>query len=384
MSDIAALHRGEYGNAPDVVASAPGGVTVVGAYTEQSEGFVLTMSIDKRVSVCASKRDDHALRFYAAHLGERKRALLTTLKYKREDRWANELKAVLWELQRNGVEPTGINFTVWSDLPAIGGLGLDAAVIAATIAACSELFALDLAAETRLAIGLEAQRQFLQRPVEIAALITALGAESSAMLLVDTRLLTYRVVPLHFSGALFAVTDSGVPPTSGQSEIEQRLTDCSESVLLLASGKSGSGTLRDVKKDLVREPDGTLPERMRRRCLHVIQENERVLEAVKHAERGDAARFGRVMVHSHTSERDQFEISCPEVDWLVKHSADTPGVYGARLTGPGFGGCTVALLDREALASYTDRLGEYERIFGFHATVWEAHAADGAQLEVQV
>lgn len=384
MSDVTALHREEYGSAPDVVASAPGGVAVLGAYTEQSEGYVLTMSIDKRVSVAASRRADSSVRFYAAHLGERKRAILSTLKYKREDRWANELKAVLSGLQRIGTELEGVSFTVWNGVPETPGLGSGAAVFAATIAACEELFSLKLTPKQRLDLGLGSWRRFLQRPAEIAALITALNAENSGLLLVDTRIREHHLIPLHFDSALFAVTDSGVPPAVDSPEIAQRLEECARSVPLLVTKRGGGSTLRDVKSETVREPDGTLPEYMRRRCLHVLEENERVQEAVGYARRGDSLRFGRVLHHSHTSQRDLFEISCPEVDWLVKRSADTPGVYGSRLTGPGFGGCTITLLEGEVLPAYEKQLNEYERIFGFHPTVWEARASDGVQLEVQV
>jgi galactokinase len=384
MSDVSALHREEYGSAPDVMASAPGGVAVIGSYTEQSEGHVLTMAIDKRVSVSASRRTDSALRFFAAHLGERKRSLLATLKYKREDRWANVPKAVVSELARIGVELSGISITIQSEIPEIPGLGYGAATIAATIAACEQLFELELDPRLRLEIGIRAQERFLQEPTEIAGLITALHAERDGLLLVDTRLKKHHVVPLHFEDTLFVVTDSGVPPAPDSPEIAQRLRDCERSVPLLLAKRGGGTTLRDVRSEAVREPDGTLSERMRRRCLHVLEEGERVQEAVRFARQGDAARFGRVMSHSHVSQRDLFEISCPEIDWLVKRSTDTPGVYGTRLTGPGFGGCTVTLVRRASFDALTKRLRDYERIFGFHPIMWEAQAAAGAQLEVQV
>jgi galactokinase len=125
---------------------------------------------------------------------------------------------------------------------------------------------------------------------------------------------------------------------------------------------------------------GTLPESMRRRCIHVVEETARVLEAEDALSRQDAASFGRILNKSHASLRNHYEISCPEVDWLVKRSLEVDGVLCSRMTGPGFGGCIASVMRKSALEEYKKRLDEYERIFGFKAAIFETDINGGSRL----
>ena len=125
---------------------------------------------------------------------------------------------------------------------------------------------------------------------------------------------------------------------------------------------------------------GLIPETTRKRCLHVVEENQRVLEAEAALRKNDVAGFGRLMNRSHESLRDQYEVSCPELDWLVKRAWETEGVYGSRMTGAGFGGCTVTLIEEKAIPEYVARLEAYERIFSFKPETFVCEAAGGARL----
>jgi galactokinase len=383
MEDIAALHRAEYGAAPRVVAKAPGGVNIVGSYTEPNQGYVLSTSINRWMTVAVSPRTDNAVRILAVHLGERKRANVTTLKYRREDRWANLPKGVLWELANRGVKVSGMNVTLHSSIPDIEGLGLHVATLSACSEAFASLYGCSFTSREVFYVARNVLDRFLEDTESMAALVTVLHARDGQLLHIDTRSLRYNTVENALNSAIFVVTDSGVPPAVSNSERKQRLDDCRTGTQAFAFGRAPR-QLREMDATEVREAEEEVPEHVRRRCLHVIEENERVLKAVDAIQHGDAVRMGRILVHSHDSQRDLYEISCPEVDWLVKRSCEVIGMFGATLTGPGFGGCTVALLEETARSPYYARLEEYERIFGFHPEVMEVGTGQCTGLATEV
>jgi galactokinase len=206
-----------------------------------------------------------------------------------------------------------------------------------------------------------------------------LGREKNA-LFIDTKYLEYRYVPLNLKNVKFLVTDSQVPQAMGDGEFYQRWEDCEKCIELLSRRRPGS-TLRDYTPRDIRESMGILPENIRRRCLHVVEENSRVKEAEEILRKnGNLSVLGKLLNRSHESLRDLFEVSCPELDWLVKRSWETEGVLGSRLTGTGFGGCTITLIREDAIPEYEKRLEEYERIFGFEAVSFICEASDGVRL----
>jgi galactokinase len=174
------------------------------------------------------------------------------------------------------------------------------------------------------------------------------------------------------------LTDSRVPRASAELELKQRADDCRRCLQYISP--RGNKTLRDVQISDLDELMGVLPESVRRRCIHVVEETSRVLEAEDALAKQDAAAFGRIMNKSHASLRNHYEISCPEVDWLVKRSLEIDGILCSRMTGPGFGGCIFSVMKQEALEEYRKRLEEYERIFGFKAQIYETSINGGLRV----
>jgi galactokinase len=199
-------------------------------------------------------------------------------------------------------------------------------------------------------------------------------------LLLDTGGFEHRYVPLHMKGAKFLITDSQIPRMGGGEDFAQRKEDYERSLELLDQRRPGA-SLKDYSPKDIRESIGILPENLRRRCLHVVEENARVKEAEEILRsRGSLAALGKILTRSHESLRDLLEVSCPEFDWLVKRSSETEGVYGARLTGAGYGRCTITLISEDAIPEYEKRLEEYERIFGFKAAVFVCEPSEGVKL----
>jgi galactokinase len=185
-------------------------------------------------------------------------------------------------------------------------------------------------------------------------------------------------VPFLDDEYLVVLTDSKVPRLNVDAELRQRSEDSRKCLALLARG--GAKTLRDFRAEEVDELMGQLPESVRRRGLHVVEEMARVAEAEEALVKGDPLAFGRTLNKSHTSLRNLYEVSCPEIDWLAKRAGEIEGILCSRLTGKGFGGCTVSVMRESSLPEYRKKLEDYERIFGFRPTIHEARVAGGLHI----
>ncbi len=378
MKDIAALHRAEFDAQPDIIAAAPGVVKFLGEQVDSSDGLVLAAAISFEVRVAISMRRDSSLRFFAADLGERKRTSLGNLKFKREDRWANYPKGVLDLLIKEGLPAKGLNFTILGDIPIGLGFASSAALGLSSAMALKEIFDLSYKGEELAELARRSEAGFLGRTVPAYDYLTAAAPAGGTASIVDLRSGRRRAVPFLDEGYLLVLTDSKVPRLSVDSELAQRDEDCRKCLQMLSKGTQR--TLRDFRPDEVDELMGILPESQRRRCLHVVEETARVFEAEDALVKGEAAVFGRAINKSHSSLRNLYEVSCPEIDWLAKRAVEIEGVLCSRLTGKGFGGCTVSVMLESSLPEYRKRLEDYERIFGFRPVIHETRVAGGLRV----
>lgn len=379
MNAIFSQHVAEYGEEPEVIAEAPGMVNLMGEHTDFHEGYVLQAGLHLSVQVAISKRSDTSLRFYSMDLNERKRTTIANLKYKREDRWANYLKGVLYEILQLGSTFKGMNFTVMGTIPKEVGLGSSAALGIATALATRRAFQLDLEDIQLVQLSYLSETAFMGRSQKITDHLTAFYARKDKAIFIDLRSLEFQHIPINFDALVLVLTESGVKQSGIQEEIEERYETCQESVDLLRD-RNNQRSLRDLTAQDLHQGMGLLPESSRRLCLHVVKENERVKEAKSLLKKGDGISFGKMMHRSHESLRDNFEVSCPEIDWLVKRASEVEGFYGSRLLGPGFGGCTISLCTHNALEEYEERLAEYEHIFGFHPVYHLIKPSRGAHI----
>ena len=365
MDEIFSHHAAEYGEEPEVIAEAPGVVNLMGEHTDFHEGYVLQMGLHLSVKVALSKRNDTSLRFYSIDLNERKRTTIANLKYKREDRWANYLKGVLYEILQLGSSFKGMNISIMGTIPKEVGLGSSAALGIAIAMATRTAFQLELQDIQLVQLAYLSETAFIGKREKITDQLSTFYAKEGKAVFVDLRSLDFHFIPFGFKDLVFILTESGVKQTGIQDELEERYEICNDSVEQLRD-RGNQKSLRDLNNEDLQAGMGLLPEASRRLCMHVVQENERVQEAVEVLKAGDGPAFGKLMHRSHESLRDNFEVSCPEVDWLVKRASEVEGCYGSRLIGPGFGGCTLTLCHKNSLNEYQQRLDEYEHIFGFH------------------
>ncbi|MFQ3619810.1 MAG: galactokinase [Spirochaetales bacterium] len=380
MKDIASIHSEEYGNPPNIIVKAPGVITLLGQHTEATGGFALSFAIDRGIGLAMSFRKDSSLRFFAADLGERKRTTLLNLKFKKEDRWANYLKGVIQSFLEAGFSNLkGLNITIAGNLSSGIGLGASTALTTAMAVGIQSLFHVSVTQRRLIDFIHFAETTFFDKKGGYLQIIPSLLGKENQALVVDTKFLDWKYVPLQPGPVRFLITNSQVPKSIVEEELLQRWEDCDKCLSLLNQKRPGT-TLRDFTPRDIRESMGLIPESIRRRCLHIVEENHRVKEAEEMLRRNSSlVGLGKLVNRSHESLRDLFEVSCPEIDWLVKRSLETEGVLGSKLIGSGFGGCTLTLLYEHALPEYQKHLEEYERIFGFKATSFLCYPTDGAK-----
>jgi len=379
MEDIIRSHEEVYGEKPLVIASAPGRVNLIGEHTDYNDGFVMPMAIGFTVMVAVSPRKDQNLKFYAVDFDDKKRTSIPNLRYKREDRWANYPKGMINVILRKGYRVGGVNLTVKGNVPVGAGLSSSAALEIATGFAIRKLFKLDISNPELAVAARDAEDGFVGVHCGVMdQFISCLACEDHVML-IDTRTLEYRQIPLKLNTAKILVTNSNVPRALIDSEYNQRREECEKCVDLLNTRKSGSA-LRDYTVADLRDSLGLIPESTRKRCLHVVEENQRVLDAEIALKRNNFSVLGKLMNRSHESLRDLYEVTCPELDWLVKRAWETEGVYGSRMTGAGFGGCTVSIIEEGSIQLYEQRIEQYERIFSFKPEIYICKPGGGAKI----
>lgn len=379
MTDIAREHMREHGAPPEVVVSAPGVVTIMGADTEFSDGIAVGMATAQRMQVAVSRRTDNSLRFYSVLRNERKKTTIAGLRFRREDRWANHLKGVMIELARVGCPLKGTSVTIEGNVPQGIGLGCSTALGLAIALAVQELRSFELSVSQLIRCAHNAEVEFLGRPAGLLAFFVSYYAKPDTVVYIDARTLDYSHIPVRLNGARFHVTDVQIPVFPEDVEVVDRVQEMTDCVKALGNGKAGCA-LRDFSTDDLNEAMGTYSEVIRRHCMHIVAEIERVRETAAALRRRDPVQLGRLLLRSHSSLRDLYEASYPELDWLVKRSGETEGIYGAKMVGSTHSCCSLVLLDQAAHSAYTQRLEEYERIFGLTPDTFRCIPSAGVRV----
>jgi galactokinase len=383
MLDIGPIHREEYELEADrsvavAAAEAPGRFHLLGEHGEPGAGLFLSAAIDRWARVAVSLRKDSSLRFFAADLGERKRTTLINLKYKREDRWANYLKTAIQVFAEMDLPVKGLNFTLSADIPQQVGLASSSAIETAAAAALRSLFKVPINDRDMVERLSAAHASLFGVPGEPVDYLIALSARKDQFLIIDESSLQVKKIKSPLARYKILIMDSRVPRMGVAEELKLRRHDLERGLELLAQKKEGV-TFRDFATADLMESMGSLPEQIRRRSMHVVQEIRRVDDAEDAMRRKDLAALARILFHSHESLRDLYEVSCPEVDWLVKRAQEIEGAAGGRMTGEGFGGCTYAIIRGDMVEEYKKKLEDYERIFGFHPAIYEVKIATGSR-----
>jgi len=367
-----------YGIHPRLMVRAPGRVNLIGEHTDYNDGFVFPAAIDRATYVAARPREDNLVHIVALDLqDEDEFALDTPIERSAAHPWSDYVRGVAKGLLIAGHRLAGANLLITSDVPRGSGLSSSAALEVATGYAFQLLNRLNILGEELALLAQGAENTFVGVQSGIMdQFISALGRRDHALLL-DCRDLNYRPVPLP-AHAQIVVCDSHMERRLVGSAYNQRRQECGEAVRIFKQWYPKITALRDVTIAQFREHEADLPDPVRARARHVITENDRTERSAMVLQAGDVAAFGRLMNESHTSLRDDYEVSIPEMDTLVAAAQSVPGCYGSRLTGAGFGGCTVSLVERSAVERFqADVAAAYHAATGRATTIYVCRASDG-------
>jgi len=338
-----------FDRAPAIRARAPGRVNLIGEHTDYNGGFVLPIATPQQTEVALAPRTDGVVRAWSANVPDEERCLEFRLgAEKRTGRWIDYIAGVTASLREEGHAPGGFDARIESTLPLGGGLSSSASLEVAVLRAVDEAFALRLDALAIARIAHRAETGLVGAPVGVMDQMAASLADTTQALFLDTQTLAFERLPLP-DGCGLIVIHSGLTHRHAAGEYRVRRAECDEAARLL-----GVSTLREIAID--RLGSISLRSPLDRRVRHVVTENDRVLRAREALRRADAPAFGVLMNASHASMRDDFDVSTPEIDRLVELAQAEPGVFGARLTGGGFGGSIVALARREGAAAAARRI----------------------------
>jgi galactokinase len=377
--ELISAFQERYGRAPRVFR-APGRVNLIGEHTDYNDGYVLPMAIDRDTVVAIAPRHDQLLRIWSLNLNDSQDLDLENPGKGCTGRWTDYAEGIAAALASRGVLLVGADIALKSDVGIGSGLSSSAALeisLGAALAAIAEspLDGLSLALA-----GQTAEHRHVGTKCGLMDQYTSVHARKDHAILLDCRSLEARQIPLRLTPYQVVICDSRIRHALASSEYNQRQKDCQTGVQLLKSALPDIRALRDVSIGQLDASRPILSEAVYRRCKHVITENERTMQAAEALATGKMVLVGKLMSASHLSLKEDYQVSCRELDILVESAESQPGVLGARMTGGGFGGCTVNLVETNRLESFSESVSrEYQDRTGIVPEIFAARAAAGAE-----
>jgi len=360
------------------VFRAPGRVNLIGEHTDYNDGFVMPVAIDFATWVTVSPRLDRVVSVFSDKFNQQFEFNLDDVASAATGHWSDYVKGVALTLERAGFRLRGAQLSITGSVPIGSGLSSSAAIEVATGFAllANSGFPVDRMKLAKLCQL--AENEFVGMRCGIMDQFISCHGQDGKALLLDCRSLESRLLPLS-DDARLVICNTMVKHELAGSEYNQRRAECEEGVQHLARKLSGIHALRDVTEANLELHGRELSDIVYRRCRHVISENKRVLKAAAALEKGDLTDFGRLMNESHLSLRNDYEVSCPELDLMVELAQPMPGVFGGRMTGGGFGGCTINLVKAEHTEEFKSALAtSYEKATGVAPEVYVSGAAAAA------
>jgi len=356
---------------------APGRVNLIGEHTDYNDGFVMPVALNYYAWVAISPRDDQKLVVYSENLAELAEIPLGDPDPRPAGRWSDYVNGVALFLRSRGCILRGANLLIHSEVPLGSGLSssaaLEVAVAAALLGVAEQQMELIEMAKTCQ----QAENNFVGARCGIMDQFTACCARPAYGLLLDCRSLAYRHLPLPKAASL-VISNTMVKHELARGEYNTRRAQCEEAVQLLVPDRAGIRALRDIDLAFLEQEKHRLPEVVYRRCRHVVSENLRVEQAADALESGNLEQLGRLMNDSHRSLRDDFEVSCTELNLMVDLATAIDGVYGSRMTGGGFGGCTISLVRSDSVEQFRSEVtAGYERATKLRPDIYVPQAAGG-------
>lgn len=348
---------GSYFEGEGILIQSPGRVNLIGEHTDYNNGFVLPAAISKGIYLAMAVNDEAKGRFYALDKEEAFETDLSAPLKKSEKGWPNYLLGIVDRLQKHGYNlPGGFNCVFGGNVPIGAGLSSSAALEGGILYGLAKLFDWEIPPVEMAQIAQEAENKFVGVQCGIMDQFISLNGKEGHAMKLDCRSLEYEFYPFDFSDIRIVLCDTQVRRELASSEYNVRRSQCEEGVEIMQRYDSDVKSLRDVTHDFLLAHKQEFNPTVFQRCKYVIEENQRVLQACADLQNNDLESFGQRMYASHAGLRDEYEVSCKELDVLVEATQTIDGVMGARMMGGGFGGCTINLVQKDKIESFTNKI----------------------------
>ena len=360
---------------------SPGRINIIGEHTDYNDGFVLPAAIDKKMAVSIHKNGSTRLcHVTATNLDEDYEFNLEDFK-PLESGWQNFVMGVVHELQKLGAKIDGFTCQFQGDVPIGAGMSSSAALECSLSFALNELFNLGFSKNQLIHASQMAEHNFVGIKCGIMDQFASMMGKKGQAVLLDCRTLEYKHFPLELGDYQLLLLNTNVSHTLDSSEYNTRRSECETGVGIVQKEISGVTHLRDVTLDQLSNFKTKMPEVVYRRCHHVVSENQRVLEATGAMSSGDFKKLGELVYQSHQSLQNDYEVSCPELDFLVKETLDKDYVLGARMMGGGFGGCTLNIIKKDKVDEFVKTVSyTYMEQFGIELTPYSVSIEGGTHI----
>jgi galactokinase len=375
LRDLALERLGDCcGRRPEVISRAPGRLEVLGGHTDYNEGFVLAVATEQATVIAAARREDSLVRASTDRDDSEADFDLSRLDEGPWGQWWDYIAGVAAQLREKGCPLTGADIAIVSDVPVGGGVSSSAAIEIACAIALSEMAGCDVGPEPLALLAQRAENEYVGMNCGIMDQFASVFGRPGHAMWLDCRTRERRLVPMTSNDARFVVCDTNKPRELVDSAYNERRATCERAAEIL-----GARALRDVDERTLATDGKLLDETQLRRARHVVSENARVNAGVEALERGDLDVLGELLNASHVSLRDDYEVSCEELEAMRNAALAAPGCYGARLMGAGFGGCVLALVQAATVDEFAAQVGQqYEAETGLEPDIFATAPADGA------
>lgn len=345
-----------YNTHPEVLSSAPGRINLIGEHTDYNQGYVLPAAIHLRNFFLLSRRKDEKVCLWTENFKEQDEFPLENFSFSEDNKWVNYARGVFWVLVDEGYEVGGINGLIQGDIPLEAGLSSSAALEVSIVQGLNTLFGLRIEPLEVVRIARRAENDFVGVKCGIMDQFIAVYGQKSNALFLDCDTLDYELIPLRLkdAGLRIVVYESGVRRELATSEYNRRRSESSRALEFLT--RQGIKDFKEASLSLLEEKKNGMEDMLFRRARHIISENERVRRSVEALKTDDFLLLGELIFASHKSLKDDYEVSCPELDLLFEIAYEFPGCFGARLTGAGFGGAGIALVKKERISEFKTKL----------------------------
>ena len=366
----------------DLSIESPGRINIIGEHTDYNNGFVLPTAIDKKIQFKFNKNGSlNTCNVHSTNFNTSLSFELNTVD-KSEKQWENYILGVIYEIQQLTDKLKGFNCVLDSDIPVGSGISSSAALECGLAFGLNELFNLNLSKQTIVELSKRAEHNYVGTKCGIMDQFASVMSKKNHVILLDCQSMEYEYVPIKIEPFKILLLNTNVSHNLASGEYNVRRSQCEKGVEIIKQKYPDVFSLRDVSPSMLQEFIPEMPAVIFNRCSYIVNENERVLKSVKALKKSLLYKLGEYMYETHEGLQKLYEVSCPELDFLVDFSKKYDDVVGARMMGGGFGGCTINIIHQDAVNKFIeDATTEYFSKFNIKLTAFEAMPCGGTSIK---